>query len=100
MMGSDMEYPALYQLLGAYFHQDWSLDGTELGVLDTFISDEPDLARGLPREVAKTLSTNPSESELEKSLFQLGSYYAAQPADGGYRGFLERIAERASARTA
>ena len=34
--------PSLDHLLGAYFHQDWSLDGTENQAVETFVAiDQP-----------------------------------------------------------
>lgn len=93
-----MQTPALEQLLGAYFHQDWSLDGSEHEILEEFMDDEPDLAARLPTEVGWLTEVAETEEELGKLLWERGSYYRADPASGGYRGFLERIAERARQR--
>lgn len=89
--------PALEHLLRAYFHQDWDLDGTEAEVIDRFLTDEPDLGAVLPDEVADVLAHHPDD-ELERVLWDKGSYYKPRPGSGGHRGFLERVAQRAGSR--
>ena len=90
-----MDTPALYHLMGAYFHQDWDLDGTEDEVVDAFLAGEPRFAPLLAREIEAVLETCTTERELEELLDTLGGSYRPDPTSGSYRGFLTRIAARA-----
>lgn len=90
-----MDTPALDQLMGAYFHQDWDLDGTEWAVVEEFLTDEPDLAADLPTEIDRVLTTVRDEGDLERLLDAKGCSYWADPARGGYRQWLTEIAAHA-----
>ena len=90
-----METPALDQLLGAYFHQDWRLDGTESEIVATFVADEPDLAAVLPQEVDALLSSVADDAELGRLLFDKGSYHVPGPEQGGHRAWLAEVGRRA-----
>jgi hypothetical protein len=98
-MRSNVEHqaPALAQLMGAYFHQDWYDSGTEDDVVDSFLRDEPHLAPHLADEIAGTLSTYPADHELDAYLRSLGSAYNPARAFGSTRAWLREIARRARA---
>ena len=91
--------PALDHLLGAYFHQDWSRDGTEDQTVETFVADEPDLAAALPREIKALLANVPDEDDLRRALFEKGSYYTPSANEGAYRRWLEEVSRRAQEHT-
>jgi hypothetical protein len=95
------DVPGLDQLMGAYFHQDWDMDGDEWDVLALFIKDEPDLAASMPAEIERTLATYPGESDV-KAFFvdELGGCFAADWDGGTYREWLTQIAARVRAATA
>ncbi|MFC7492812.1 MULTISPECIES: contact-dependent growth inhibition system immunity protein [unclassified Nocardioides] len=89
------ERPALEQLMGAYFHQDWKDDGTVWDVVDLFVSHEPELARALPDEVESTLTDKSTEPELKDYVIrELGAYYLADASGGTFREWLTEIADR------
>ena len=90
-----MDTPTLFHLMGACFHEDWDLDGTEGDVVETFFKEEPKFAPLVGAEVAAVLAAYQTERQLEEVLDTLGASYRPDPHTGGYRGFLTRIAERA-----
>src|SRR5690606_33205261 len=48
------DLPALHQLAGAYFHQDWDADyGSHPGAVTTFLRESGGLAALLPDEIAR-----------------------------------------------
>lgn len=92
--------PALTHLMGAYFHQDWDLDGDEWDVVDLFIRQEPRSATALPADIDETLAAFPSEADLRAFILdELGGCYVADADGGTYREWLTRIAERVRAAT-
>jgi len=96
--GGSVQTPALENLLGAYFHQDWFDEhGDEWATLDDFIDGEPALAPLLPGEIRQLLAEHADEASLEARLFSLGSCYVTSPTEGGYRGWLTEIARRVTA---
>lgn len=91
-----MRTPALEHLMGAYFHQDWTLSGdTHMSVVDQFVQDEPAMAAGLPLEIHQVLSETPDDDELESLLDRMGCEVYPQPRELGYRRWLNAIADRA-----
>jgi hypothetical protein len=94
------DFPALRQLMGAYFHQDWELDGDESDVVDLFVRHEPESADRLPAEVDRLLAELPDEPALRSFILEdLGAYYLADAEGGTFRGWLSQIAERVRAAT-
>ena len=94
------EVPALDQLMGAYFHQDWDLDGDEWDVLELFRRDEPQLAATLGIEIERTLERYPDEAGLKSYILnELGGCFAADWNGGTYREWLTQIADRVRAAT-
>ena len=92
---SDMPTPALEDLMGGYFHQDWDTYGeTHMAVVDQFILDDPELAAALPAEILHVLSETPDD-ELETLLESMGCEVYPQPRELGYRRWLSAIADRA-----
>lgn len=87
-----MDTPKLHQLMGAYFHQDWALDGDETAAVREFLSGEPGAA-DVADEIDRVLDAHASEAEVGALLRSLGSCYT--PGEGGYRRWLESIARRA-----
>ena len=87
--------PALWNLLGIYFNQDWTDDyGTEEASVDAFIAEAEDDVFALPAEIDWVLATHKTEAELEHYLATEGNEYLPPADTGGYRGWLTRIAER------
>ncbi len=94
-----MDTPALEQLMGAYLHQDYDLVGDVWDNVDVFVARSPNLAPLLPAEVTWALQAFPNESELEAFLDRLGCQLLPEEEDGGYRGWLTKMAERVAAAT-
>lgn len=94
-------YPALDQLMGAYFHQDWPEEASDSdGVIDLFIANEPESARRLPAEIEAVLSEFPDELNLRAFILEdLGACYLADVDGGTYRQWLTQIADRVRAAT-
>ena len=87
--------PALKQLSGAYYHQDWMLlEEDEWGVLEDFLDHEPSLAPLLAHEIDDVLDQFDSDDEVRDYLFALGSCYTTTAEDGGYRGWLAEVGRR------
>jgi hypothetical protein len=88
--------PALDQLMGAYFHQDWEDEAAdEWAVLDLFVAGEPDTAELLPGEINHVLTQLQSEAELKHLVIEeLGGSFLADWDGGTYRGWLTQIADR------
>jgi hypothetical protein len=86
-----METPALGHLMGAYFHQDWDLDGLDdHQTVDAFVRESPGLAGDLPGEVDHVLRQMPDEAQVQAYLEALGC--DIRPPDGSYRTWLTQLA--------
>lgn len=90
-----MTTPALYDLMGGYFHQDWDTYGTEDEVVDQFMNDQHTLRQQLVPEIERVLATMSSEEELSRLVTELGCEYRPHPRYGSHRAWLEAIAVRA-----
>jgi CdiI immunity protein len=93
----DPQSPALAQLMGAYFHQDWYDAGTEDDVVEKFLRDAPDVARRLPEEIDTALSTHADEGSLRSYLRSLGCAYNPTRRYGGARAWLQEVGRQARA---
>lgn len=95
-----MEAPALENLLGAYFHQDWFDEhGDEWATLEDFIEGEPQLAPLLPREIDRVLDEILTEDAVASFLRSLGSCYTTTLEEGGHRGWLAEVSLRVAVAT-
>jgi hypothetical protein len=93
-----MTTPALLHLMGAYLNQDWPEDyADEWEALDDLVLGAKSDAPALPLEIAWVLATYPTEGEIEEYMRSLGSGYAADPDEGGYRGWLIEVSRRVQA---
>ncbi|WP_395692208.1 contact-dependent growth inhibition system immunity protein [Nocardioides sp.] len=92
--------PALGHLLGAYYNQDWAdFYASDEQTIDEFVADSPDRIRPLVSEIAWVLAEFPDESDLDAYLLSQGCEYIPQ-GPGGYRAWLQQIADRVRAATA
>ena len=89
------QYPALWQLFGAYFHQDWHADDeTPDDVLRRYLQVEPvDGVPGARRELDELLRRWPGEADLQEIHHRLGS--SLWPPGVGYttRDWLVHVGE-------
>jgi len=92
------ETPALWQLMGAYLHQDYDLSGTIDENVKLFVAETPDLAPALPSEVAWALATFTTEEELERFVDDLGCQ-VLPPGGISHRAWLTHIADVVRAAT-
>ena len=93
--------PAVWNLAGAYLHQDWAVEySTWEEAVDAFIHESPDLSPLLPGEISRVLSETRTDDELHAFFRSQGGAYRPRPEDGGYRGLLTAIARRVEAATA
>lgn len=76
-------YPHLDQLLAAYFHQDWALDGARWeDVVDLFAAESaPGVVAQSRAELARLTAAGFTDRELTRLLAQLGS--SVDPAAWG-----------------
>ena len=72
-----MGFEKLGNLLGGYFHQDWTLESSSADeVIEQFIHDQgPDRCHAVAQEIDQLLKTKTSESALKETLRSLGSAY-------------------------
>lgn len=70
------EFPALWQFLGAYLHQDWQDEYTSTqDAFRDFLSGEPSSAARVEAELATVLNSGHGEEGLEKFVLEGGSFY-------------------------
>ncbi|GAA4698401.1 contact-dependent growth inhibition system immunity protein [Nocardioides conyzicola] len=98
-VATEEEWPALWQLMGAYLHQDFDAFGTIDDNIDLFVLESPDLAPALPAEVQRALDQFSTEPELEAFVDDLGCQ-VLPPGDLTYREWLTQIADRVRAAAA
>ena len=83
---------SLTYLMGAYFHEDWHhLQNSWQGVVDAFLTDDPNTVRTVPDEIDALLAGEQTAAELEDRLAAMGCSY--DPAEG-YRDWLEAVRDR------
>ena len=90
-----MRTPALYDLMGGYFHQDWWKYGTENVVVDQFMVDQLTLRDRLVPEIQKVLAGNLEEEDLAALVEELGAEHNPVRRYGPTRGWLEGVMQRA-----
>jgi hypothetical protein len=85
------QYPALWQFLGAYLHQDWrdEYESTSDALRD-FVSGNPDLAIQLPHELQHVLTTTPDDV-LDELIGDLGSFFVPSRTGQSPRDWLRRL---------
>lgn len=86
-------YPALANLIGAWFHQDFDIEGeTVAEVVAAFKSSEPAARQAeVRRDIERFLGENAEDLEARfEAIFQPGVIPSA--LSGSTRGFLEEIA--------
>lgn len=90
------QYPALWQFLGAYLHQDWRDEYRTTGeALNAFLSEEPDLARLLPGEI-KALLRATEDPDLDALIERLGSFFVPRLSGVDARAWLVSVADLAN----
>jgi len=89
------QYPALWQLFGAYFHQDWHLDDdTPDDVLRRYLHDDPgDAITAARRELDEVLRRWPAEADLQEIHYRLGSSLWSPGVGFTTRGWLVHVRE-------
>jgi len=92
-----MALPALADLMGGYFHQDWDTYGTEDEVVDQFMTDQASLRDLLEPEISRMLGFELPEERLTQIVTDLGAEYDPTAKYGSARAWLEAIRSRAAA---
>jgi hypothetical protein len=90
------QYPLLFQLFGANFHQDWMEDDDDPQlVLRRYITGlSAERLNGTLAEIEKLLRLEPGEAALEQRIVRsLGSSYGPDPEEKTYRHWLREIQE-------
>lgn len=86
------QYPALWQFLGAYLHQDWPEEyESPSGALRDFVSGEPRYAGDLPAEIEQVLGSTADDAALDETLGELGSFFVPSRAGENPRDWLRRL---------
>jgi hypothetical protein len=89
---SDQQYPALWQFLGAYVHQDWREEyESPSAALRDFVSGDLGFAIDLPTEIEQVLTSTAGDAALEQTLVNLGSSYLPSRAGQNPREWLRRL---------
>jgi hypothetical protein len=89
---SDQQYPALWQFLGAYLHQDWREEyESPSAALRDFVSGDPRFAVDLPTEIEQVLSSPVDDATLEATLVNLGSFFVPSRAGQNPRDWLRSL---------
>ena len=102
-MMSEAAYPRLWQLFGAYFHQDWDTEGNDWpDLVRNFADDhcETEL-KATAAELDRLLADFTDDAALDQQLFnELGCYYMPRPDLGGptVRRWLGEVAAALRAR--
>ena len=92
-----MKSPALSDLMGGYFHQDWDTYGSEDDVVDQFMVDQASVRDLLVPELQRLLNFDLSEGHLARTVEDFGAQYDPVPRYGSTRAWLQHILERAQA---
>lgn len=84
-------YPALWQLFGAYFHQDWDLSGPDWRDVAAEYRTEagPEIARAAAGEIDRLLNDTPDDGELRRIVLDdLDCCYLPEPGGVTMREWL------------
>ncbi|KRE97413.1 hypothetical protein ASG76_01430 [Nocardioides sp. Soil774] len=92
----EQQYPALWQFLGAYLHQDWreEYESTSDAVQD-FVTGSRVLAVNLPPEIDDVLASATDDVSLEELLVDLGSFFIPSRAGLDPRDWLRQMKDEA-----
>ena len=83
---------ALTYLMGAYFHQDWDMDGGDSSdTVASFLNERPALVSACADEIDRLLTRHLAEGELAEQLIAWGCGFRAGDTDEDYRVWLARI---------
>lgn len=83
---------ALKYLMGAYFHQDWDMDGGKVSdTVSSFLDERRDLVSSCADQIDALLAQDLAEGELAAKLDAWGSDYYAGDTDADYRDWLDEI---------
>ena len=86
--------------MGAYFHQDWDLDGGSVSdTVDAFAVGAPDRVGPAMAEIDELLALEVPEGGLRDALEGMGCDYHAGDSDSDYRRWLVSIRERLAQRS-
>lgn len=82
----------MHRLMGAYFHQDWELDGLDdRETVEAFIRESPGLSATLLAEIRAVLELD--EADVERHLDSVGCEVKPSPtSNGSYRAWLAELA--------
>ena len=94
---SKAAYPRLWQMFGAFFHQDWDMEGDDWPhLVRNFAGGQPQSELdATAAELAQLMADCPDDAALERELFDvLGCEYLPRPDLGGptVREWLGQIA--------
>jgi hypothetical protein len=90
---------SLDHLMGAYFHQDWDLDGgTVNDTVNAFAVDSPARVESTVADIDEVLDRPLPEGGLRSLLESMGCAYYAGETDQDYRTWLLDIRESLSGR--
>lgn len=89
---SKQQYPALWQFLGAYLHQDWREEyESPSAALRDFVSGDLGFAIDLPTEIEQVLTSTADDAALECTLVNLGSSFVPSLTGQNPRDWLRRL---------
>jgi len=93
------KYKNLEELIGCYFHQDWtSDDDSASAVVERYLSEWPiDGVLAVVDEIGQLLKDTKSEGDLRKVVMKLGCYYEPGADALTYREWLASVRARLAA---
>jgi hypothetical protein len=82
------EYANLREFLGAYFHQDWTLDSdSSMDVARFYLSEWPREEAILAMKEIELLLSSRSEEDVDRLVESMGCYFV--PSAEGYKSFAD-----------
>ena len=86
---------ALEQLMGAYFHQDWDIDGGRVSdTVDAFLHEGRDVVSAAADQIENLIGTDLPEGALRSRLDGMGCQYYAGDTDDDYRRWLAEVRDQ------
>ncbi|RYC10470.1 contact-dependent growth inhibition system immunity protein [Nocardioides zhouii] len=86
---------AVKYLMGAYFHQDWDIDGGLVSdTVSAFLRERRELVMATVDQIGALLEVDLPEGGLDAQLEEWGCQYYAGETDDAYRAWLKDIRDQ------
>ena len=86
---------AVEQLMGAYFHQDWDIDGGRVSdTVAAFLDEGRDMVAAAADQIDDLMAMDLPEGSLASLLDGMGCQYYAGDTDEDYRRWLREVRDQ------